>query len=141
VFVALAVTVLAKAGPPHFSVAVLSPAASPHGQLTDIATAMIYGITAFAGYEAAAAMGEEARNTRRAIPASTTGVVTVVGIFYLLVVLAEVFGAGRNGIPALIGHGICSATSPAGRDPALPPLHHVPASHLGLGSTRVTAAA
>jgi amino acid transporter len=105
VFVALAVTVLAKAGPAHFPVAALSPASSPHGQLTDITTAMIYGITAFAGYEAAAALGEEARNTRRAIPASTTGVVIVVGIFYLLVVLAEMTGAGRHGIPALIRTG------------------------------------
>jgi amino acid transporter len=105
VFVALAVTVLAKTGPAHFSVAVFSPASSPHDQFTDITTAMIYGITAFAGYEAAAALGEEARNTRRAIPASTIGVVIAVGIFYLLVVVAEVFGAGRHGIPVLSQHG------------------------------------
>ena len=50
---------------------------------------MIYGITAFAGFEAAAALGEEARNTRRSIPASTIGVVIVAGVFYLLVVFAE----------------------------------------------------
>jgi amino acid transporter len=47
------------------SVAVLSPASSPNGQLTDITNAMIYGITAFAGFEAAAALGEEARDARR----------------------------------------------------------------------------
>jgi amino acid transporter len=41
------------------------PGSSPHGQLTDISNAMIFGITAFAGFEAAAALGEEARNTRR----------------------------------------------------------------------------
>ena len=60
---------------------------------------MIYAIAAFAGFETAAALGEEARNTRRSIPASTIGVVIVAGIFYLLVVCAETFGVGRRGIP------------------------------------------
>lgn len=50
---ALAITVLVKAGPAHYSAAVFSPASSPHGQFTDITQAMIYGITAFAGFEAA----------------------------------------------------------------------------------------
>jgi len=99
VIAALAITILVKIGPAHYSVAVLSPASSPNGQLTDITDAMIYGITAFAGFEAAAALGEEARNTRRSIPASTIGVVIVAGIFYLLVVCAETFGVGRRGIP------------------------------------------
>ena len=98
VIAALAITILVKIGPAHYSVAVLSPASSPNGQLTDITDAMIYGITAFAGFEAAAALGEEARNTRRSIPASTIGVVIVAGIFYLLVVCAETFGVGRRGI-------------------------------------------
>ena len=99
IIAALAITVLVKIGPAHYSAAVLSPASSPNGQLTDITDAMIYGITAFAGFEAAAALGEEARNTRRSIPASVIGVVIVTGVFYLLVVLAEMFDAGRRGIP------------------------------------------
>jgi amino acid transporter len=101
VIAALAITALVKLGPAHYSFAVLSPASSPNGQLTDITDAMIYGITAFAGFEAAAALGEEARNTRRSIPASTIGVVVVAGVFYLLVVLAEIFDAGRQGIAGL----------------------------------------
>jgi amino acid transporter len=99
---ALAITVLVKAGPAHYSAAVLSPASSPHGQVTDLTQAMIYGITAFAGFEAAAALGEEARHSRRSIPAATFGVVAVTGIFFLLVVAAEVFGVGRAGLPRLI---------------------------------------
>ncbi len=99
IIAALAITVLVKIGAAHYSAAVFSPASSPNGQLTDITDAMIYGITAFAGFEAAAALGEEARNTRRSIPASTIGVVIVTGVFYLLVVLAEMFDAGRRGIP------------------------------------------
>jgi amino acid transporter len=101
VIAALAVTILIKIDPDHYSAAVLIPASSPNGQLTDITNAMIYGITAFAGFEAAAALGEEARNARRSIPASIIGVVVVTGVFYLLVVLAEMFDAGRQGIAGL----------------------------------------
>ena len=101
VIAALAITILVRIGPAHYSAAVLWPASSPHGQLTDVTNAMIYGITAFAGFETAAALGEEARNPRRSIPASTIGIVIVTGVFYLLVVCAETFGAGRHGILSL----------------------------------------
>ena len=102
VIAALAITILVKIGPAHYPVAVFSPASTPHAQLTDITNAMIYGITAFAGFEAAAALGEEARNTRRSIPASIIGIVIVTGVFYLLVVLAEAWAMGRSGIPGFI---------------------------------------
>ena len=105
VIAVLAITILVKIGPGHYTPAVLSPASSPNGQLTDITDAMIYGITAFAGFEAAAALGEEARNTRRSVPAGTIGVVIVTGIFYLLVVAAEMFGVGRHGIPGFTQQG------------------------------------
>ena len=103
VIAALAITILVKIGPAHYSAAVFSSASSPHGQLTDITNAMIYGITAFAGFEAAAALGEEARNPRRSVPAGIIGIVIVTGIFYLLVVLAETFGVGRRGIAGFTG--------------------------------------
>src|SRR3954463_15405860 len=74
VIAALAITILVKIGPAHYSAAVLSPASSPHQRLTDLTDAMIYGFTAFAGFEAAAALGEEARiaaaRCRRASSAS-----------------------------------------------------------------------
>jgi amino acid transporter len=101
VITALAITILARAGAAHYSAAVLSPASSPHGQFSDITNAMIYAISAFAGFEAAAALGEEARHSRRSIPAATIAVVIVTGLFYLLVVLAETTAAGRHGITAL----------------------------------------
>jgi amino acid transporter len=102
VIAALAITILVKIGPAHFSVAAFSPASSPHGQLTDITNGMIYGITAFAGFEAAAALGEEARDTRRTVPAGIIGIVIVTGIFYLLVTCAETFGVGRKGISGFV---------------------------------------
>jgi amino acid transporter len=103
VIAALAITILVKIGPAHYSAAVFSPASTPHGELTDITNAMIYGIAAFAGFEAAAALGEEARNTRRSVPASMIGIVIVTGVFYLLVALAETWGVGRQGIRGLVG--------------------------------------
>jgi amino acid transporter len=98
VIAALAITILVKIGPAHYSAAVLSPASSPNGQLTDITNAMIYGVTAFAGFEAAAALGEEASNPRHSVPASAIGIVIVTGIFYFLVVFAEISGVGRRGV-------------------------------------------
>jgi len=102
VIAALAITILVKVGPAHYSAAAFSPASSPNRRLTDITDAMIYGITAFAGFEAAAALGEEARNTRRSVPASTIGIVVVTGVFYLLVVCAEMFAVGRRGISGFV---------------------------------------
>jgi len=98
VIAALAVTILVKIGPAQYSLAVFSPASLPHGQFTDITNAMIFGITAFAGFEGAAALGEEARDARRSVPAGIISVVAVTGVFYLLVVVAETLGVGRNGI-------------------------------------------
>jgi amino acid transporter len=103
VIAALAITILVKIGPAHYSAAVLSPGSSPNMRLSDITDGMIYGITAFAGFEAAAALGEETRNTRRAVPATIIGIVVVTGIFYLLVVCAEKFAAGRRGIAGFAG--------------------------------------
>ena len=102
VIAALAITILVKIGPAHYSAAVLS-ASSPNQRLADLTDAMIYGFAAFAGFEAAAALGEEAKNSRRSVPVSMVGIVVVTGIFYLLVVCAEAFAAGRHGIAGLIG--------------------------------------
>ncbi len=102
VFAALAITILVKVGPAHYSLGVLSPASSPHQQISDITSGMIYGITAFAGFEAASTLSEEARRPRRTVPVSVLGVVVVAGIFYLLVVFAEMSGVGREGVSALV---------------------------------------
>jgi amino acid transporter len=60
VIAALAISILVKVGPAHYSAAVLWPVSSPNSQFTDVTNALIYGITAFAGFETAAALGEEA---------------------------------------------------------------------------------
>jgi amino acid transporter len=48
--------------------------------------------------EAAAALGEEARHTRRSVPASIVAIVIISGVFYLLVACAEMFAVGRHGV-------------------------------------------
>jgi len=71
-------------------------------------------VIAFAGFEAAAALGDEARNARRSIPASAIGIVIVTGIFYLLVASAEMSGVwGGEASPASPCRAFRWAISPA----------------------------
>ena len=58
VIAALASTILVKIGPAQLP---------GGGALADVTDAMTYGFTAFAGFEAAAALGEEATNARRSV--------------------------------------------------------------------------
>src|SRR6478672_8190302 len=57
---------------------------------------MVFAILAFIGFEAAAPLGEEAKNPRRAVPRAVLGSALVIGIFYVLCAYAWVFGAGFN---------------------------------------------
>lgn len=59
-----------------------------------IAGAAVFGFLAFAGFEGAASLGEESMNPRRDIPRAITVAVIVVGIFFLLVVVAQTLGYG-----------------------------------------------
>jgi amino acid transporter len=55
---------------------------------------MVFAILAFIGFEAAAPLGEEARNPRRTVPRAIIGSALAIGIFYVLCSYAWVFGAG-----------------------------------------------
>jgi amino acid transporter len=55
---------------------------------------MVFAILAFIGFEAAAPLGEEARNPRRNIPRAVVGSAVAIGIFYVFCAYAWVFGAG-----------------------------------------------
>jgi amino acid transporter len=61
-----------------------------------IAKAAVYGFLAFAGFEGAAALGEETFNPRREIPRAIRVAVIVVGSFYLLTAAAQSLGYGTN---------------------------------------------
>jgi amino acid transporter len=55
---------------------------------------MVFAILAFIGFEAAAPLGEEAKNPRRTVPRAVVGSAIAIGLFYVLCSYAWVFGAG-----------------------------------------------
>ncbi|MGH2866214.1 MAG: APC family permease [Solirubrobacteraceae bacterium] len=61
-----------------------------------IAKAAVYGFLAFAGFEGAAALGEETSNPKTQIPRAIKTAVVVVGAFYLLTAAAQSLGYGAT---------------------------------------------
>ena len=73
----------------------------PHGAgVSTIAKAAVYGFLAFAGFEGAAALGEETSNPKREIPRAIKTAVVVVGAFYLLTAASQSLGYGANAVGA-----------------------------------------
>src|SRR5262249_12259248 len=65
-----------------------------NGEWSGVFKGMVFAILAFIGFEAAAPLGEEARNPRRTVPRAVVGSAIVIGLFYVLCSYAWVFGAG-----------------------------------------------
>src|SRR5918997_3364095 len=90
----------------------LSAFALPGGvDFGTLGLATVFGILSFAGFEGAASLGEETDNPRRNIPRAIAGAVITMGIFYVIVMLAQTlgFGVDRSGTDAFAG-----ASSPLG---------------------------
>jgi amino acid transporter len=69
----------------------------PHGSgVGTIAKAAVYGFLAFAGFEGAAALGEETTSPKTQIPRAIKTAVVVVGTFYLLTAAAQSLGYGAT---------------------------------------------
>ncbi len=68
---------------------------------------MLYGVGAFAGFEASATVAEETRNRYRTIPAAIFATIAVGGILYILVAYAIAIGYGVQG-----GHALMTASLP-----------------------------
>jgi amino acid transporter len=69
----------------------------PHGSgISTIAKAAVYGFLAFAGFEGAAALGEETSSPKTQIPRAIKTAVVVVGAFYLLTAAAQSLGYGAT---------------------------------------------
>src|SRR3954470_19875416 len=66
---------------------------------------VVFGFLSFAGFEAAATLGEEAREPRRDIPRAILGTAIFGGLFFILVTWVEVmgFGADDAGLKAFTG--------------------------------------
>lgn len=71
--------------------------ALPQGtDITVIAAAAVFGFLAFAGFEGAAALGEETQHPKRDIPRALKIAIAVVGGFYLLSIVAQSLGYGTD---------------------------------------------
>src|SRR3954447_17401323 len=72
---------------------------NPHhadGSWNGVFRGMVFAILAFIGFEAAAPLGEEAKNPRRTVPFAVIGSALAIGLFYILCSYAWIFGAGFN---------------------------------------------
>ncbi len=98
--IVVAVIVLAKiifgTTPNHqsFTLKVFSP--SNGVSLKDIFKGSVFGFLSFAGFEAAATLGEETKNPRRAIPRAILGTAIFGGIYFVFVTAVEMMGFGTN---------------------------------------------
>ncbi len=66
------------------------------GGFSSLFFAVIFGFTAFGGFEAAAALGEESVNPRRAIPLAILVAILVAIVFFVLTTYAFSVGYGAN---------------------------------------------
>jgi amino acid transporter len=73
--------------------------------LDNVATAAVFGFLSFAGFEGAAALGEETDEPRRNIPRAIFLAPVLCGGFYLIVILAQTLGFGTDaaGVKAFSG--------------------------------------
>jgi amino acid transporter len=66
---------------------------------------IVFGLLSFAGFEAAATLGEEAHNPRRDIPRAILGTAIFGGIYFTVVTAIEMmaFGTGKAGVAKFVG--------------------------------------
>jgi amino acid transporter len=95
IFVALAITLIVKAGS-HNTLTVFKPHTGNEHGFGSVFAGMIYTILAFIGFEAAAPIAEEAEHPRRNIGRAIVGSAVGVGIFYVLVYYAASVYVGPN---------------------------------------------
>jgi amino acid transporter len=76
----------------------------PGTQSSDLFLGIIFGLLSFAGFEAAATLGEEAHNPHRDIPRAILGTAIFGGIYFTVVTAIEMmaFGPNPKGIVAFI---------------------------------------
>jgi amino acid transporter len=99
------VTVIVSHGPEGQTFNLHFLALPPGADIGTIASAAVYGFLAFAGFEGAAALGEETDNPKVEIPRAIKVAVIVVGAFYLLTAAAQSLGYGTDaaGVKRYVG--------------------------------------
>jgi amino acid transporter len=69
---------------------------APGTDLSAVFLGVVFGFLSFAGFEAAATLGEEARNPRRDIPRAILGTAVFGGIYFVIVTAIEMMGFGTD---------------------------------------------
>lgn len=93
-FLILAITIIAKGGATGNTLAVFG---TSHSSWNSVFHGILFAVTLFIGFEAAASLGEEAKEPHRAIPVALIGSVALAGLFYLLITYAGAIGFGVKG--------------------------------------------
>ncbi|HET9103470.1 MAG TPA: APC family permease [Solirubrobacteraceae bacterium] len=93
-FLILAVSIIAQGGDAGNTLSVFGTA---HSSTSGVFHGILFAVTLFIGFEAAASIGEEAHDPHRSIPIALIGSVALAGIFYLLVTYAAAIGFGVKG--------------------------------------------
>jgi amino acid transporter len=99
VFVALAITLVIKAGS-HNTLSVFATNTGNQHGFGSVFPGMIYAILAFIGFEASAPLGEEAENPRWTIPRAVLLSCLFIGLFYLFCYYAAVVYFGPTRVAA-----------------------------------------
>jgi amino acid transporter len=93
-FLILAVSIIAQGGLDGNTLAVFG---TGHSSVNGVFHGILFAVTLFIGFEAAASIGEEAHEPHRSIPIALIGSVALAGVFFLLVTYAAAIGFGPKG--------------------------------------------
>ena len=81
-------------GHEHFTLSVFQP--TPGTGVSAIFLGVVFGFLSFAGFEAAATLGEEAKRPTRDIPRAIFGVAVFGGVYFVIVTAVEMMGFGTS---------------------------------------------
>jgi amino acid transporter len=93
-FVILAISIIASGGGAGNTLSVFG---TGHSSANGVFHGILFAVTLFIGFEAAASIGEEAHEPHRSIPIALIGSVALAGLFYLVVTYAAAIGFGAKG--------------------------------------------
>jgi amino acid transporter len=91
-FAILAIVIIAKGGVGGNTLSVFGTGS---GGTNAVFNGILFAVTLFIGFEAAASIAEETENPRRSIPIAVVGAVALSAVLYLLVTYAATIGFGR----------------------------------------------
>jgi amino acid transporter len=91
----LIVAVIAQGGDSGLTLSMLDPGNTGSSQIFH---GILFAVTLFIGFEAAASLGEETREPKKAIPAAVLLTIGIAAVFYILLVYAVSVGFGKTHI-------------------------------------------